>query len=146
METQYLIKNKIIQFVLFVLLLLAIVFVFGVYKNVVPQSSLFNIGLVFLLIALLFSIIKLEIKIENEVFYYRLFPFQIRYKQININDIVFIEKLPYTNFIFAGLGIRKLNDGWAYFIDGEAVLKLHLSKGTKLYFTVNKIDIKTQKK
>ncbi len=141
METQYLIKNKIIQVVLIMLLLLFTAIALGVLYNTIPKSSLYNAGVILSIVFVLFAIMKLELKIENEVFYYRVFPFHLSFRAINIKDIALTEKYPFVNFRYAGIGIRKLKDGWAYFIDGNDVIKLHLSNGKKLYFTIKNIKI-----
>lgn len=82
---------------------------------------------------IMFLLIKLETKIENEIVRYRLFPFHLKFRELNrnqIQSISFVEFNPIKDH--GGWGIRMLKNGWAFTLGGKKGIKISLKTGENI--------------
>ncbi len=79
---------------------------------------------------------KLEVYLEREGITYRLFPFQIKFKQISYNEIESYEIRKYSPILeYGGWGLRySFKNGKAYNISGNMGIQLVLKNDKKTLF------------
>jgi len=134
--------NKFIEIVkfskslLFLVIIQLIIFLIYIFNK---KEGDFSIYIIFFTIISLAILTKLKIEIDKYSIRYKLFPFHLFYKKI---DLAEIEEINLINLNalndFWGWGFRYSSKyGWSYVLDGNYGLFLKLKTGKKLTFTIN---------
>ncbi len=137
------------------ILLLGAIFanlLFGAYQQLFnnipmgdhPVSNPGMIGLVLFICLLfaLFFIIKLETRITTNAIFFRFYPFQIKFRKIQKEEISKLEIAQFRPLQdFRGWGIRMgSNVDWAYTIAGNKGLKVYNNSGKVILIGTQKSD------
>lgn len=145
MENAFIEKQRFIQWWLWLLLLgLASVFVYGLYKQIIlgipfGDKPMSDLGLILFSIAyfvftVCFLSLKLVAKIDRDGIEVRYFPFVK--KQLKWRDI---KKMEFLNYDFVGWGIRfGTQYGTVYNVSGNQGLSIELSNGKRLLIGTQK--------
>ena len=93
---------------------------------------------------LLFVSMKLEIYVKSDGLYYRFFPFNIKFKKINNDQLKNFEIRIYNPIKeYGGWGIKMTTKkkGWAYTMSGKIGLQLYLKDGRNILVGTQKPEI-----
>lgn len=93
------------------------------------------------LVSLLLYIVRLETNIQQGIFTYRLYPFQIRFREINLAKVREISIRKYSPMLeFGGWGIRFGKSGKAVNLKGNMGIQFLFHVGRKLLIGTNQVD------
>lgn len=119
--------------------------VVAIVKN--PDKSLSSIlgtagGIIVTIgIAALFIVLKLETEVRSDGLYVRYFPFHLKYKKINPDDLTEYSARKYSPlWEYGGWGIKCGKGGKAYNVKGDRGLQLVFNNGKRLLIGSQKAD------
>lgn len=106
------------------------------FLEIKPTDNIFHtVDLIIGLLILLFLIANLQTELRSDGFYYKFFPFQFRFRQINWSDVETMEIRKYKPISeYLGWGIRFGSKGQAYNVKGNIGLQLVLKNGKQILF------------
>jgi len=91
--------------------------------------------LIGLAIPLLFYLIELRIKVNEDGLHYQFFPFHIKSHTIKLEDIEKFKAIEYSPLKeYGGWGIKYGFKGKAYNVSGNKGVKVHLTNGRNILF------------
>ncbi len=91
------------------------------------------------LLILLFSILKLQVKISTDAINYRFFPIQLKYRTIKRTDIAKMDVISYDPVEdYGGWGVRIGDKGKAYTVKGNHGLYIQLVTGKNILIGTSK--------
>lgn len=109
--------------------------------NPVSNTGLIVLAIIIFMVCAFILMIKLETKINQQGIYVKFYPFHLKFKFINWNEIdrVFIrEYSPITEYGGWGLRISLSGNGKAYNVSGNKGLQIVFKNGNKLLIGTNK--------
>ncbi len=110
----------------------------------VPQLNHFMLafgGVLSAVVALLLYVVRLDINIQPGVFTYRLYPFQVRFREITFADVHEISIRKYSPILeYGGWGIRFGKSGNAVNLKGNMGVQFLFKDGRKLLIGTSQAD------
>ncbi|UZT99071.1 hypothetical protein ODZ84_05745 [Chryseobacterium fluminis] len=92
-------------------------------------------------IFIFFFIANLKVYISNNVIKYKFFPFNIKYKEIIINENISLDVIEYNPLSdFGGWGIRKNGNAKCYSTSGNFALRIKYKEGNNILLGTLKPD------
>jgi hypothetical protein len=84
---------------------------------------------------IIFYILELRIRVNNDGLHYQFFPFHLKYFSIKIEEIEKIEAMKYKPISqYGGWGIKYGFNGKAYNVSGNLGVKVFLKNGSNIMF------------
>jgi len=103
------------------------------------DTGIYILLLLPVLFPLFFSLFKLELKITNDEFSYRMLPFKRKFITLKIEEIDKMEIVPPSVLKkFGGRGVKITSKGKLYFIKGKDGLAIRKNDGKNIIFSINK--------
>lgn len=109
-------------------------FLIEILLNPDPSSTVI-ILIVFVIFGVIFPVwflvMKLEIRVEGILLSYRMFPLQVRWREVSAGEIASAEAATYRPILeYGGWGIRIGCRGWAYNVSGNRGVFIRKKTGT----------------
>jgi len=125
-------KQKFTQWWLWVILLSFPIISVGPFDD--NEINIYHV-LIGLAIPLLFYLFELKIKVNEDGFHYKFFPFHLKFHVIKIDEIESFKAMEYSPLKeYGGWGIRYGFKGKAYNVRGNKGVKIFLKNGTNIMF------------
>ena len=125
-------NQKFTQWWLWVILLSFPIMSVGTFDE--NEINVYHV-LIGLAIPLLFYLIELRIKVNEDGLHYQFFPFHIKSHTIKLEDIEKFKAIEYSPLKeYGGWGIKYGFKGKAYNVSGNLGVKVHLTNGRNILF------------